>query len=203
MNPFPEKRPPDIAEAQRSVRRFLEALGYASDQPELLETPARVVEAYLNELVVGDRTDIARLIEQDAVSSDSQSLVIVRDIAVATVCPHHLLPAQGSAMVAYLPGTRVLGLGTMTRLVDACCRRLILQERIGPDIAQALMNHAGARGVYCALRFEHACLRLRGARQASAVVETVHVDGILRDPIHTAELMLALGVASAERRRDP
>lgn len=190
---------PDVDAARQAMARFLEALGYELDDPELAETPARVVDAYINELLVGERIDLQRLLEQGSVASDSDSLVIVRDISVAVMCPHHLLPAQGYATVAYLPGARVLGLGTMAQLVNACSRRLTLQERIGQHVTEALINIAGARGAYCWMRLEHACLRLRGARQAQGVVETVHVDGQLKDPEQALQLALALGVKLGDR----
>lgn len=185
----------DVAAAEQAIARFLEALGYDLDRPDLRDTPSRVVEAYIKDLLSGEGVDLSRLIEQGSVPSDAQNLVVVRDISVATVCPHHLLPAQGKATVAYLPGTRVLGLGTMSHLVDACSRRLEIQEHIGDHVTNALMDIAGARGAYCSLQLEHACLRLRGARQTGAVVQTVHVKGELRDPTRAAELATALGTA--------
>jgi GTP cyclohydrolase IA len=196
-------RAPNVDLAQRAFAQFLDALGYDVQQPALLETPARVVEAYLNDLVVGEWIDVERLIEQGSVPSDSQSLVVVRDIAIMTVCPHHLLPAQGHATIAYLPGARVLGLGTVARLVDAYSRRLTLQEQIGEQVTGALMHLAGVRGAYCALRLEHACLRLRGARQACSVVETVHVEGQLREAPHAVQLALVLGTATKEQKTSP
>jgi GTP cyclohydrolase IA len=192
------KAPPDLDAAKQAMARFLEALGYELDDPDLSETPARVVDAYVNELLVGERTDLQQLIEQGSLASDSDSLVIVRDIAVAAMCPHHLLPAQGYATVAYLPGERVLGLGTVAHLVNACSRRLALQERIGQAVTEALMNLAGARGAYCWMRLEHACLRLRGARQTQALVETVHVNGLLKDPEPALQLGIALGARRGE-----
>ena len=181
-------RLPDVDAAQHAIRAFLEALGYDLNHPDLAETPARVVEAYLKDLVVGERVDVARLLDSGSIASHSDAIVVVRGIETMTMCPHHLLPAQGRATIAYLPGTRVLGLGTLAHLVDACSRRLALQERVGQDVIQALMNDLGARGAYCALSFDHCCLRLRGARQSGAKVETVHVGGLLGEQPHATQL---------------
>lgn len=189
------KRPVNVEQAERALEEFLNALGYDRQNVELAETPARVVEAYLSDLVVGERVDVEKLIVQGSVPSNSQSLVVVREIVTMTMCPHHLLPAEGHATVAYLPGTQMLGLGTMAHLVDAYSRRLTLQEQIGDAVVEALMQFAGARGAYCALRFQHACMRLRGSRQHSAVVESVHVGGLLRDAPFAGQLALALGAA--------
>jgi GTP cyclohydrolase I len=191
-------KPPNHAVAEHAIRAFLEALGYDVDAGELVGTPARVVEAYLNDLVVGERIDVEQLVLRGAVPSTSASLVIVSDITVMTMCPHHLLPAQGQATVAYLPGTSVLGLGTVSHLVNACSRRLTLQEGIGQDVTRALMHYAGARGAYCSLRLEHACLRLRGARQACAVVDTVHTEGLLNSSPYALQLAVALNQSLAD-----
>ncbi len=192
------KHPPDLDAARRAISAFLEALGYDPQQPDLLGTPARVVEAYLKDLVVGEEVDVQQLIEQGSVSSNSAGLVIVRDITTMTMCPHHLLPAQGQATIAYLPGSRILGLGTVAQLVDAFSRRLTLQEQIGGAVTNALMNYAGARGAYCSLRFDHACLRLRGARQSDAIVETIHAEGQLSEGPLAEQLAMALGTGRNE-----
>ena len=192
------KRAPNVDLAQRAIAQFLDALGYDLDQPALLGTPLRVVEAYLTDLVVGERLDVERIVTDGSVPCESQGLVVVREITTMTLCPHHLLPAQGYATVAYLAGTRTLGLGTVAHLVDACSRRLTLQEQIGQQVTDALMRFAGARGAYCSLRLEHACLRLRGARQACSVVETVHVEGRLNDAPYAGQLAIALGASAKE-----
>jgi GTP cyclohydrolase I len=189
------KRPADPQRAERALAEFLEALGYDRDNPELCETPARVVEAYMRDLVVGEDVDIVQLIEAGSVPGQSQSLVLLSDIAVCTLCPHHLLPAQGLATVAYVPGNRLLGLGTVAALVSALSRRLTLQERITEAVVESLMTVAGAKGAYCSMSLEHACLRLRGQRQASAVVRTSKLEGSLLEPERARELSLLLRAA--------
>ena len=102
------------------------------------------------------------------------------------------LPAQGTALVAYWPGEKVLGLGTLAHLVNALARRLTLQERIGREVVDALMNHAGARGAYCRLALTHSCLTARGARQSQATVQTVATAGAFSHPEGLGVLRLAL-----------
>jgi len=119
--------------ARAAIRDFLVALGRDPErEPELAETPARVVEAFADELLTGYGRDLATLVTKDSSPAPPRAgLIAVRDIAVATVCPHHLMPALGRANVVYRPGDRILGLGVVARLVDACARRLVLQETIG------------------------------------------------------------------------
>jgi len=118
-------------------------------------------------------------------------------IAVAAICPHHLLPALGHASIVYLPGAMLLGIGTLTSLVDAFARRLTLQEAIGQNVVSALMEHAGARGAYCELSLSHSCLRARGERQTSSVVRSSARAGEFASPAAVPEIALALGRAPA------
>jgi GTP cyclohydrolase IA len=189
----------DREAAERAISDFLRALGHdPKKHAELEETPARATEAFAVELLGGYDVDVKSLIEggSSAVStkpgSGRHGIVVVRDIAIASVCPHHLLPALGSATVAYRPGRLLLGLGVIAHVVDAFARRLTMQEAIGEHVVESLLEIAGARGAYCALDLTHGCLSARGARQDSAVVRTVAIGGDLAGPEAVAELSLAL-----------
>ncbi|HET9956985.1 MAG TPA: GTP cyclohydrolase I [Polyangiaceae bacterium] len=183
--------------ATRAIAMFLEALGYDLTREDLIETPNRVVAAYADELLIGDQTDLAGLIVEGSQSLEGEleaappGLVLVKDITVAAVCPHHLLPALGRASVAYLPGKRLLGLGTVAHVVDACARGLALQESIGERVVQALMTHAGARGALCRLELQHTCMAARGAKQAESQLVTLARGGALAESSSDAELLLA------------
>lgn len=173
----------DRKAAEAAIAAFLEAMGQAGS--ELAETPARVTAAFADELLVGDSMDVATLILEgsDRLSGESDP-VLVDGIFTATVCPHHMLVAQGTSLVAYQPGERVLGLGTIARLVRACSRRLVLQEEIAQSIVEALMTHAGARGAFCRIELNHTCLQARGAEEHAAKTVTWSGQGSLREPAH-------------------
>jgi GTP cyclohydrolase IA len=182
--------------ARAAIRDFLVALGHDPDRdPELAETPARVVEAFADELLTGYGRDLTALVTKDSSPAPERAgLIAVRDVAVATVCPHHLMPALGRANVVYRPGARILGLGVIARLVDACARRLVLQETIGQDVVMTLVKHAGVRGALCEITLVHGCLSARGAQQMDARVTTVAQEGELSE----SEALLALGRAAVD-----
>lgn len=173
------------------MREFLLALGQKPDEDaELRGTPARVVEAYANDLLSGYDVNVAALLsEGEAIAENKLSgLVALSGIAVSTVCPHHLLLSNGSASVVYRPGSRLFGLGTLAALVNAYARRLSLQESISESVAQALVEHGGARAAYCEVRLVHGCLVARGSRQTGAELVTT----ARRGDLDAAELVLAL-----------
>jgi GTP cyclohydrolase IA len=190
----------DRQAAERAVGDFLRAMGRPPESdPELTATPARVAEAFAQDLLAGYSVDRAELVAGGSApieAGTSQGIVVVAGITLTTVCPHHLLPSIGQATVAYRPGTRLLGPGTIAALVDACARRLVLQEQIGQDVVTSLVELAGARGAFCRISLSHGCLSARGARQAQARVHTTAAAGELARPESAAELALALGAES-------
>lgn len=183
----------DRARAESAVRELLAALGFDPESAELAETPDRVVSAYSEELLRGYAQDPADWIARGSEPVQGPIDPVVLDgIDVVTVCPHHLMVAEGRATVAYLPGELLLGLGTLARVVDALSRRLILQEKIAGEIVDALMVHAGARAAFCRIELRHACLRSRGPEQHRAEAVSFASRGEWSDP---RVLGIALGRA--------
>ena len=171
----------DKERARRAIADFLEALGFA--EAARSDTPSRVTDAFCDELLSGYRVDVAKLIAEGSEKvEDPHDPVLIDNLSVSTVCPHHLLVAQGKALVAYVPGERILGLGSVARLVQAFSQRLVFQEQIAGHVAEALMTHLGARGAFCRIQLNHACLAARGARETDAPVTSWAGRGTLRDP---------------------
>ncbi len=166
--------------AERAVVELLRAFGQdPAANSALSQAPSLVVESWEKDWLRGYGVNVAELFTAAMPNDLSNApIVLVSKIATHTLCPHHLLPAEGVATVAYLPGAKLLGLGTLARLVDAFSRRFTLQEQIGAEVTAALMEHGGARGAYCRLDMQHACLRLRGAQQPATTVTTTSFVGV-------------------------
>lgn len=193
----------DKEAAARAIDDFLRALG-REPVDELAQTGARVAAAWAEDLLQGYEVDPAAILAAsvcgaEEVSAGARSsgpsapmpLVLVRDLAVTTMCPHHLLPAYGTGLVAYLPGERVVGIGAVAQVLDAFARRLTLQERIGIEVAEILVRELGARGALCKLSLTHMCLVARGERKTGAVVETLSVAGSFGAPGPDRDLAFA------------
>lgn len=154
----------DRARAARAIKDFLRALGRSADrEPELAQTPALVASAWADELLAGYAMDPAAILA-DGLSTTHSELVGLRDIETTTMCPHHLMPARGVVHVVYATGERLVGLGALSRLVTCFARRLILQETLVQSVADALVEHLGARGAGCVAALSPACLTARGER---------------------------------------
>lgn len=168
----------DREAAARAIEDFLRALGQELTG-DLLGTGERVADAWADDLLEGESIDAAAVLREGTLdaSAAGTGLVVVRDLAVTTVCPHHLMPAHGLGLVAYLPDRRIAGIGTIAHVVDALSRRLTLQERIGAQVAELLVSELGARGALCKLSLTHTCLVARGERKAGTVVDTLAMAG--------------------------
>ncbi len=176
--------------AADAIARFLDALGLPPEvrgAADVAETPRRVAEAWLGDLVDGYGKDPAEILAEK-IPSASRDLVAVTDVDFHSMCPHHLLPSRGVAHVAYLPDGQVVGFGQIVRLVDALAHRLVLQEDLARQIADALVTHLGARGAACLLDTEQLCMTVRGEKRA-------------RSRAHTEAFAGALARDGAARRR--
>jgi len=175
-------RRPNGAAAARAVGRFLEAVGVppaVRARADVAGTPERVAEAFLTDLLDGYRRDPAEVLAE-SMPAASGDLVAVTGIDFHAVCPHHLLPYRGVAHVAYLPGRRVVGFGQVARLLDALAHRLVIEEDLARQVAEALVRHLGARGAACALDAEQLCLTVRGERRRGARAHVQSFAGAMR-----------------------
>ena len=170
----------DLQAAARAIDDFLTALGHPPDSdPELRDTGALVARAFHEELLSGHRADPAQIL-RETLTATATDLIVVRDLPVTCICPHHLLPATGVLHIGYLPDRRIVGFGALSRLAQAYARRLILQETLCERISEALCQHLGARGAGCIAELAPQCLTARGERPAHASVVTAATSGELR-----------------------
>jgi GTP cyclohydrolase IA len=168
---------PDRRAAAAAIDAFLSAIGRdPRTEPELKGTGERVAAAYIDELCDGYGVDVQALLVAESMPGKSE-VVAMHDVAVATVCPHHLMTSSGKASVAFAPGDKLVGLGTLVKVVDAFAHRLTLQEDIGQHVVLALVAHLGARWAACRLVLGHQCVSAQGTRRHGTRAETVSFAG--------------------------
>ena len=182
----------DRDRAARAVVELLTALGEDASRPELANTPGLVADA-LSEFVAGIGVDATvHLTALEAAPSDSEP-IIVTNIAVRSLCEHHLMPFIGHAHVAYVPGKFVTGLGKLSRVVETVAAKPQIQERLGEEIAEVLNTGLGATGVLVVLDMAHQCVTARGSRQVESRTVTVASRGSLSEPSARAEIITLIG----------
>jgi GTP cyclohydrolase IA len=184
----------DLQRLENAVREILLAIGEDPDRDGLLRTPRRVAEMYA-EICSGLHENPSRhLIVTFEANHDE--MVLVRDIALYSICEHHLAPFHGRAHVAYIPGDdgRITGLSKLARLVDGFAKRPQVQERLTGQIADAIVEVLQPRGAFVMIEAEHLCMSMRGVRKPGTLTLTSAVRGSFKDSAATrAEVMSLIG----------
>lgn len=189
-NPAGRSSPVDLARIERAVREILIAVGEDADREGIRETPRRVARMYA-ELFSGLHDDPERYLST-TFNEDHHELVILRDIAFNSMCEHHLMPFEGKAHIAYIPGGRIIGLSKLARLVDVFSRRPQVQERLTSQIADLLSDRVHVNGCAVVIEAVHTCMTCRGVRKPDAVMVTSAVRGVIRTSQATRNETMAL-----------
>jgi GTP cyclohydrolase I len=182
--------PVDRERIERAVRDILEAFGEDPERDGLLDTPRRIAKMY-EEIFSGLHEDPAEHLTV-TFEADHDEMVMVRDIAVHSMCEHHLIPFAGRAHVAYIPGDdgRITGLSKIARLVDGFAKRPQVQERLTAQIADALVETLNPRGALVLIEAEHFCMSMRGVKKPGSLTITSAVRGLFKSNAATrAEAM--------------
>jgi GTP cyclohydrolase IA len=176
---------------QDLIRQLLVKLGEDPDREGLARTPARVEKA-LKFLTSGYAADIDEVLNDALFTVDYSEMVIVKDIDFYSLCEHHLLPFFGKCHVAYIPGTQVLGLSKIPRLVDVFARRLQIQERMTNQIAETIRQKINPLGVAVVCEGTHLCMSMRGVEKQNSFAMTSAMLGVFRDNARTRMEFLEL-----------
>jgi len=188
---MPAAMPIDTHRIERLTRELLEALGEDPRREGLVKTPDRVAKA-LAFLTSGYRTEIATVINDAIFTQTTNSMVIVKNIEVYSLCEHHMLPFFGRCHIGYIPTGRVFGVSKLARLVDMYARRLQLQERLTEQISHAVQESIDARGVGVMIEAQHLCMMMRGVEKQNSTMVTSSVLGTFRESQATRDEFLAL-----------
>lgn len=166
MKKFDEKK------CETAVKMLLESFGEDISRDGLIETPRRVA-GYWKELLEGNNYTNQEIAEKyNKTFEVSNNPLVVKEIKNAfSHCEHHLaLMYDINVVVAYLPVQieenryRVIGLSKIPRIVELCCKRLQLQEKLANDIAECISLATGSNDVYVNIVANHACVSARGAK---------------------------------------
>ncbi|MEZ5171706.1 MAG: GTP cyclohydrolase I FolE [Acidimicrobiia bacterium] len=170
----------DKPRVEAAVRELLVAIGEDPTRDGLVATPERISEMY-EEIFSGLHDDPSRHLSV-TFEADHDEMIMVRDIPLASLCEHHLVPFLGRAHVAYIPGDdgRITGLSKLARLVDGYARRPQVQERLTTQIADALQRVLVPQGVFVLIEAEHLCMSMRGVRKPGALTVTSAVRGLFK-----------------------
>ena len=170
---------------------ILEALGLEPDTPGTRDTPQRLLRALFDSTAGYDGDPkLLTAFPSEAKSTRSEALgqIVEGPIAFHALCEHHALPFYGVAHVGYVAGNEIIGISKLTRLVRLFTKRFTVQERVGEQIADTLMELIAPAGVAVHLEASHLCTRMRGVEEHSATVTTFW-RGAFADPALRQEFL--------------
>jgi GTP cyclohydrolase I len=186
------KKMPTQKQAEDAVRTLIRFAGDDPTREGLTQTPARVLRSY-QELFSGYAGDPKKILSRTFKEVEGyDEMIVLRDIEFYSHCEHHMVPFTGRVHIAYIPGTKVVGLSKLARLVDIYARRLQIQEKFTAQIANALNDTLKPKGVAVVVEATHLCMTMRGARKHGAVMQTSHVLGIFRSDPRTRQEFFSL-----------
>ena len=187
-----------MEEFKHLVRRQLELIGEDPDREGLLNTPMRVAKAQAW-LTRGYELSAADVVGDAIFEEKHENMVMVRDIELYSMCEHHMLPFFGRAHVAYIPDGRIVGLSKLPRIVEVFARRLQVQERLGEQIADAVVEVLQPKGVGVVIDAVHLCMMMRGVEKQSSRTITSSLRGVFREDARTRSEFLRLAHGNAQQ----
>lgn len=176
---------------ENCVKTMLEIMGENPTREGLVKTPNRVFKAY-EFLTNGYKKNVKEILNNALFESSNNEMVLVRDIEFYSLCEHHLLPFFGRVHVAYIPDRKVVGLSKIPRLVEIYARRLQIQEQLTEQIAEALMENVGAKGVGVVIEARHMCVEMRGVQKVNSTTTTSALRGLFLKNEKTREEFFSL-----------
>lgn len=157
----------------------------------IVDTPKRAAKA-MQFLTHGYNQDLDTVVNNAIFESDNDSMVIVKDIELYSMCEHHMLPFVGKVHVGYLPTGKVIGLSKIARITDMFARRLQIQENLTKQIAEAIQQVTGAAGVGVIIEAKHMCMMMRGVEKQNSVMTSSTMLGLFRSSQNTRNEFLSL-----------
>ncbi|NNF16398.1 MAG: GTP cyclohydrolase I FolE [Gammaproteobacteria bacterium] len=172
-------------------REIIQALGEDPSREGLENTPKRAAKA-MEYLTKGYREDVEDLVNNAVFTSDTDEMVMVRNIEFYSLCEHHLLPFHGVCHIGYVPKGKVLGLSKFARIVEMYARRFQIQESLTLQIANAVQTVTEAAGVGVVVEAQHMCMMMRGVEKQRSMMRTSALLGSLRESHKTRHEFLTL-----------
>ena len=160
---------------------FLNALGFDwENDPNMEDTPMRVAKSFVKDLYKGVYTRPPKITAFDN-QDNYDGMVFCGGIDVKSSCSHHMLPFIGTAHVAYIPGSKIIGLSKLNRTVEWFSQRPQVQENLTMQIHDYINSVCkGNNGVAVVIEAKHMCSCVRGVKHDSTMM-TSKLSGAFRE----------------------
>lgn len=176
---------------QDAYLEIIKQMGEDPSRDGLKDTPERAAKA-MAFLTSGYKVDLDKVIGRALFDSETDDMIIIKEIELYSLCEHHMLPFIGKCHVGYLPSGKVIGVSKIARIVETFARRLQIQENLTRQIADAVLKYTNARGVGVVVEAKHLCMMMRGVEKQNSVMTTSCMLGHFRSSLSTREEFLNL-----------
>lgn len=161
-------------------RGIIEGIGEDITREGLVDTPKRASKAF-EYLTRGYNQTLEGVVNGAIFETESNDMVILKDIEIYSLCEHHILPFFGKCHIGYIPKKTIVGVSKLARIADMFARRLQIQERLTKEIAQSLMDLLDAQGVGVVIEAQHMCAMMRGVEKQNSVMTTSTMLGTFKE----------------------
>jgi GTP cyclohydrolase IA len=189
--------PEDWLRFEQSMAEIFSAFGMNLETPGTERTPERFLKALYDATdgYEGDPKLLTAFPTECRCDDDCLvSQIIEGPIPFYSLCEHHSLPFHGFAHVGYISHERIIGISKLTRLVRLFARRFTVQERLGEQIADSLVELMEPHGVAVHLKAVHLCTQMRGVQEEhSKTVTTFWRGRYTDDPEMRREFLAEIG----------
>jgi len=179
------------------IRELLEERGYSSNDDNFMDTPRRVWNV-LDEFIQSREVvfkKVVEILERALFPSVYDGVVLVDNVRVYSLCPHHLLPVEMKVAFAYIPNGKVVGLSKIPRFLKQLGKCLLLQEDYTGIALDMFMEVVKPKGAMIVVEAVHFCMRMRGVEEQESIVQTLGVRGIFEDQSVKMEVLSRLGLS--------
>ena len=176
---------------EQAFLKILKKIGEDPTRAGLVDTPKRATKA-MEFLTQGYSMNIDEVINNALFPSETDEMVIVKNIELYSMCEHHMLPFIGKCHVAYIPNGKVIGLSKIARGVDVFARRLQIQENLTNEIANCIVEKTNAAGAAVIIEAQHMCMMMRGVEKQNSTMTTSCMLGAFRNSQSTRAEFLSL-----------
>lgn len=186
------RTPEDRRRAMEAVRELIRWIGDDPSREGLVDTPQRVVDAFLEYFHGYEENPEAYLTRTFEQVGGYDEIVLLKDIPFHSHCEHHMALILGKAHVAYLPRNKVVGISKLARVVHAFAKRLQVQERLTAEVADCIQKVLEPVGVCVVIEATHACMTCRGVETPGVIMTTSRMMGVFREDDKARQEVLKL-----------
>jgi len=182
-----------VNQIEGHMRSILRILGLDLEDDSLKNTPRRVAKMYVEEIFSGLNPNNKPSVTLFENKYQYSQMLVEKDIALYSMCEHHLVPIYGKAHVAYISNGEVIGLSKINRIVKYFSKRPQVQERLTRQIAQELKKTLKTNDVAVVIDAAHMCVAARGVEDVNSATVTADLSGQFKNEATRLEFLRYIG----------